>query len=183
MKRDINYVKIIAVGVIKLENILVSRNLITHIISKQINDLVSVVSMFSDNIGDLEDNLYVRQNDILVKMLKNINSIKKNKIQLSYIYKSITDEEKELIDSLNLDEKIIHNHNLSNQLGVEKFDIEKFIGVLDKEIEIFGVEGAGKDRNWVQRVLQEKQATIETTWLLTVDGRDHILFFKKEEEK
>ena len=45
------------------------------------------------------------------------------------------------------------------------------------------LQKAGKDRNWVERVLQEKQATIETTWLLTVDGRDHILFFKKEEGK
>ena len=38
-----------------------------------------------------------------------------------------------------------------------------------------------KDVAWVQRVLQEHQATLEQTWLLTVDGGDKILFFRKEE--
>jgi len=39
---------------------------------------------------------------------------------------------------------------------------------------------AGKDRNWVQRVLEEKKATLETTWLLTVDAGDTIRFYRKE---
>ncbi len=43
------------------------------------------------------------------------------------------------------------------------------------------LEKAKKDANWVQRVLREKQATVEQTWLLTVDGNDKILFLKKEE--
>ena len=38
----------------------------------------------------------------------------------------------------------------------------------------------GKDEAWVDRVLQERQATIATTWLLTCDGADHICFYPKE---
>ena len=39
---------------------------------------------------------------------------------------------------------------------------------------------AGKDMTWVDRVLKSRDATVKTTWLLTVDGADHILFYKKE---
>ena len=39
---------------------------------------------------------------------------------------------------------------------------------------------AGKDEKWLQTVLQERKATVKTTWLLTVDGADKILFYKKE---
>ena len=39
---------------------------------------------------------------------------------------------------------------------------------------------AGKDLGWVQRVLEEKRATVETTWLLTVDAGDKIRFYRKE---
>ena len=39
---------------------------------------------------------------------------------------------------------------------------------------------AGKDENWVARVLREKHATVKNTWLLTVDKEDHILFYAKE---
>ena len=37
-----------------------------------------------------------------------------------------------------------------------------------------------KDRAWVDRVLQEYDATLAQTWLLTVDGQDKILFYRKE---
>ena len=39
---------------------------------------------------------------------------------------------------------------------------------------------SGKDRQWVNRVLEAQDATVETTWLLTVDKADHILFYRKE---
>ena len=39
---------------------------------------------------------------------------------------------------------------------------------------------AGKDQRWLDQVLQQRQATLEQTWLLTVDGADHIAFYKKE---
>ena len=49
-------------------------------------------------------------------------------------------------------------------------------GYLSKE----NLQKAGKDMAWMERVLKQHNATKETTWLLTVDGRDHILFLPKE---
>ena len=40
---------------------------------------------------------------------------------------------------------------------------------------------ANKDPKWVQKVLKERHAALEETWLLTVDAGDKILFYKKEE--
>ena len=42
------------------------------------------------------------------------------------------------------------------------------------------LQKAGKDLAWVDKVLSQHNATVKTTWLLTVDGQDHILFFSKE---
>lgn len=39
---------------------------------------------------------------------------------------------------------------------------------------------AGKDRKWVENILLQKDAAIENTWLLTVDGSDHIVFYRRE---
>jgi uncharacterized membrane protein YcaP (DUF421 family) len=40
---------------------------------------------------------------------------------------------------------------------------------------------AGKDQIWLQRVLREHRATLKSTWLLTVDKADRILWFSKED--
>ena len=39
---------------------------------------------------------------------------------------------------------------------------------------------ANKDVSWVQQVLQQHSAEVRDTWLLTVDGGDHVLFYRKE---
>ena len=39
---------------------------------------------------------------------------------------------------------------------------------------------AGKDQNWVERVLKSNHSTLERTFLLTVDAQDHILWLEKE---
>ena len=38
-----------------------------------------------------------------------------------------------------------------------------------------------KDASWVQQVLREQKATLQETWLLTVDLEDQIVFYAKEE--
>jgi len=43
------------------------------------------------------------------------------------------------------------------------------------------LQKAKKDAAWVRRVLEERQARLENTWLLTVDGSDRIVFYRKEE--
>ena len=40
---------------------------------------------------------------------------------------------------------------------------------------------AGKEVDWVQRVLRQKNATVSSTWLLTVDDQDRILWIPKED--
>jgi len=42
---------------------------------------------------------------------------------------------------------------------------------------------AGKNETWLHRVLREHDATLESTWLLTVDDKNHVLWLGKEEEK
>ena len=52
--------------------------------------------------------------------------------------------------------------------------------ISDGEILTKNLSKAGKDKAWVQKVLRQRQATVEQTWLLTVDGSDRIVFYKKE---
>ncbi len=40
---------------------------------------------------------------------------------------------------------------------------------------------AKKDEKWLKKVLAEKDAVLEDTWLLTVDGGDRIVFYRREE--
>ncbi len=40
---------------------------------------------------------------------------------------------------------------------------------------------AGKTRDWVQQVLRQHNSSVTDTWLLTVDGANHILWYPKEE--
>ena len=42
------------------------------------------------------------------------------------------------------------------------------------------LQKAGKDKKWLENILQEKDATLADTWLLTVDGADHVAFYRKE---
>ena len=90
--------------------------------------------MFSDNISDLEDNIYVKQNDILVKILKHLKSMRKKEVVLSSLYSVINNDEYELIDNLDIDVKISHNMESSDILGITYFDKEKFMEILDGEI-------------------------------------------------
>ncbi len=39
---------------------------------------------------------------------------------------------------------------------------------------------ANKDTRWLQRVLEENRAALNDTWLLTVDGADKVVFYRKE---
>ena len=43
-----------------------------------------------------------------------------------------------------------------------------------------GLQKAGKDKLWLKRVLEEKQTTVADTFLLTVDGGNHVHWIGKE---
>ena len=54
--------------------------------------------------------------------------------------------------------------------------------ISDGEILQRNLAMANKTVSWVKKVLQERQATVEETWLLTVDGSDRIVFYRKEKK-
>ena len=39
---------------------------------------------------------------------------------------------------------------------------------------------AGKDQAWLQKTLKAQKATLKETWLLTVDGSNQVVFYRKE---
>ena len=39
---------------------------------------------------------------------------------------------------------------------------------------------AGKDMAWVQKILKKRRVSIADTWLLTVDGADNVVFYRKD---
>ena len=53
--------------------------------------------------------------------------------------------------------------------------------ISDGKLMTENLQAAKKDTGWVRRVLEEKQAALQETWLLTVDGSDRIVFLRKEE--
>ena len=52
--------------------------------------------------------------------------------------------------------------------------------VSDGELMEHNLRIAKKDHKWLQRVLEENQADLESTYLLTIDGGNHVTFFRKE---
>ena len=52
--------------------------------------------------------------------------------------------------------------------------------ISDGEVMEENLKKAKKDHRWLQQVLDENRADLESTWLLTVDGSNHVTFFRKE---
>ncbi len=52
--------------------------------------------------------------------------------------------------------------------------------VSDGKLILENLTKARKDTRWLQRILEEKRAALSETWLLTVDGADHVAFYRKE---
>ena len=48
--------------------------------------------------------------------------------------------------------------------------------LLDKNL-----QKAKKDMPWLERQLKKREATVEQTWLLTVDSEENVVFYRKEE--
>ena len=55
-----------------------------------------------------------------------------------------------------------------------------FTIISDGELLRDNLRKARKDEAWLRRVLEEQGATQEETWLLTVDGGNHVVFLRKE---
>lgn len=106
-----------------------------YIISCEQKDLFAVFENFSDKMGEPEDNIFFIQNEILDKILTNVENCKKSTITIQELYKGVNKEEKESIESIDLENKLVNNTRLSKVLGVEYFDEEKFMKILDNKLE------------------------------------------------
>lgn len=52
--------------------------------------------------------------------------------------------------------------------------------ISDGELMEDNLKIAQKDKAWLLRILEENHADLESTWLLTVDGGNHVVFLRKE---
>ena len=52
--------------------------------------------------------------------------------------------------------------------------------VSDGELMESNLAVAKKDKRWLKQILEEHHAELQDTWLLTVDGGNHVTFFRKE---
>ena len=55
--------------------------------------------------------------------------------------------------------------------------------VSDGKLLTENLEKAGKDGAWLRKILRERGAALEDTWLLTVDGGNNVLFYRREAKK
>ena len=53
--------------------------------------------------------------------------------------------------------------------------------VSDGELMEHNLAVAKKDKQWLKKILEENRASLQDTWLLTVDGANHVTFFRKEQ--
>ena len=52
--------------------------------------------------------------------------------------------------------------------------------ISDGELMEDNLQKARKDRAWLRSTLESHRATVEDTWLLSVDGCNHVVFLRKE---
>ena len=52
--------------------------------------------------------------------------------------------------------------------------------VSDGVVLMENLKKAGKNTAWLDKILQQQDAQVENTWLLTVDGGDRVVFYRKE---
>jgi uncharacterized membrane protein YcaP (DUF421 family) len=55
--------------------------------------------------------------------------------------------------------------------------------VSDGKLLTENLEKSGKDGTWLRKILRERGAALEDTWLLTVDGGNNVLFYRREAKK
>lgn len=111
-----------------------STKLCDFVISNQQNELLTIFVSFSDNVSMPEHNIFFRQNEVLDKMLTNIKNCKRNVISDVALYKGISEIEKKIISPLDLDNKLLNDTNNCKVLGIEYFDQEKFIDIIDNAL-------------------------------------------------
>jgi uncharacterized membrane protein YcaP (DUF421 family) len=52
--------------------------------------------------------------------------------------------------------------------------------ISDGVVLVENLKKAGKSAAWLEKILQQHDARVKDTWLLTVDGGDRVVFYRKE---
>lgn len=52
--------------------------------------------------------------------------------------------------------------------------------ISDGVVLVENLKKAGKNAAWLEKILQQHDARVKDTWLLTVDGGDRVVFYRKE---
>ena len=52
--------------------------------------------------------------------------------------------------------------------------------ISDGTVLVENLKKAGKDKRWLEKVLRAHNAGVKDTWLLTVDGGDRVVFYRKD---
>jgi hypothetical protein len=153
-----------------------------YIISSEQSDLLAIFENFSDKISEPEDNIFFIQNEILDKILTNVEHCKKDTISIQEIYKGISKEDKESLRSIDLDNKLIINTQFSKILGIEYFDKDVFMRVLDNKLESIATNynlNAYDDHNKLYMFLSAIQLSLQSSDDILASLTNQYIFYKE----
>jgi len=143
-----------------------SVNLCNHIISSQQDDLFVIFENFSDKVSDPENNTFFIQNEILDKILTNIENCKRRFISLNGLFKGITSQEKILISDLEIETKLEHDSHHCKILGVDYFKEDLFMSILNEQLKLILSKynlNANDDYNKLYKFLSSIKLTLQSS--------------------
>jgi len=142
-----------------------NKKLCKHIISRQQKDLFVIFKSFQDKIGGVY-NTFFMQNSALDKILQRIDETKKSTVSLSYLFKAISLLEKDALSALELEEQIIQSSKYCKIIGVDFFDENVFMEVLDRKLEDIVTNynlNANDDYNKLYMILSSLQLSLQSS--------------------
>lgn len=159
-----------------------SVNLCNHVISSQQDDLFVIFENFSDKVSDPENNTFFIQNEILDKILTNIENCKRRIITLNSLFKGITSQEKVLISDLEIETKLEHDAHHCKILGVEYFKEDLFMGILNGQLLRISNKynlNANDDYNKLYKFLSSVKLTLQSSDDMLSSLSNQYVFFSQ----
>ena len=117
-----------------------STKLCDFVVSNQQKELLDIFDSFSTSVSMPQHNIFFRQNEILDKMLINIEKCKRNIISSAALYKGISEQELKIIKPLDLDNKLLNDTSNCKILGIDYFDQDKFMSILDNALDVISTK-------------------------------------------
>lgn len=159
-----------------------SLRLCEHIISNQQKDLFIIFENFSDKVSDPENNIFFRQNEILDHILHNIQEHSDPEISFPSLFKGLSREDIDIINSLDIRSKIANNSNYSKILNIDYFDEEIFMNILDNELKNIKSKynlNANDDYNKLYKFLSSIQLLLQSSYDVLISLTNQYTFFQE----